>query len=224
MFKSLLKPALAAGIAMAAISAPASAQVNGMAVAEASVAVASSNALQSGFQQIGTQYASQITQLEQYNTQRTQLLQTLDTNGDGQLDETEAAVTSDANNPTVRQLQTLEQQISTTQAPIQLARLFVVQQVGAQYTAAVQQVISDKSIQIMLSPEAIIYAPESADVTQAVAEALNTRLPSVTITPPANWQPNQATVNLYQQVQQVFAIAARQQQSAAGGQPAVEGR
>ena len=129
-------------------------------------------------------------------------------------------MTNDPNNATVLQVAALEQQIAEVQAPIQLARLYVVNQVGQQYTAAVQQVITDKSIQILLSPEAVVYAPEAADVSQDVVAVLNTRLPAVSITPPAGWQPNQATVNMYQQVQQVFAIARAQQEAAGAGTPA----
>lgn len=224
MFKTFLKPALAAGIAVAAISAPASAQVNGMAVAEASVAVASSTALQTAFQQIGTQYAAQITQLETLQQQRATLIQQLDTNGDGQLDQTEQAAATDTN-PTVQQINSIDQQINSAQGPIQLARLYVVSQVAQQYAPSVQQVISDRNIQIMLSPEAIVYAADGLDVTGSVVEVLNTRVPTATITPPANWQPSQTTVSLYQQVQQVFAMARAQQQQAAGTQqPATSGR
>lgn len=218
MMKKLIAPALAAGIALAAV--PAAAQVNGMAVAETAVAVAGSQPLQSGFQQVGTTYDAQITALEQYQTQRQQLLQQLDTNGDGSLDEAEQAVLEDANNPVVQQIASLEQNINTVQAPIQLARLYVVSQVAEQYGPAVQQVISDRQIQIMLSPEAIVYAPDEANVTQLVSQAINSRLPTVSITPPQGWQPTQATVNLYQQVQQVFAIARAQQQAAAAQAPA----
>jgi Skp family chaperone for outer membrane proteins len=220
MMKKLIAPALAAGIALAAMPVASHAQVNGMAVAEASVAVAGSQPLQSGFQQVGTTYQTQITALEQYQTQRQQLLQQLDTNGDGSLDEAEQAVIEDTNNPVVQQLAALEQNINTVQAPIQMARLYVVSQVAEQYAPAVQQVISDRQIQIMLAPEAILYAPDEANVTELVSQAINARLPAVSITPPQGWQPNQATVNLYQQIQQVFAIARAQQQAAAGQAPA----
>lgn len=227
MTKSFIKPALAAAIVPAlALAVPAVAQVNGIAVTEPAVAVASSQALQAGFQQVTTTYAAQITQRDQLSAQRNQLLATLDTNGDGQVDEAEQA-TLTADNPTVVQINTLEEQINAAQAPIQLAQAYVVSQLGQQYGAAVQQVITDRSIQVLLSPEAVVFAADGMDVTPLVVTALNARVPTVTATPPAGWQPNQAIVNLYQQVQQVFAIA-RQQQQAAGAEgaaaPATEGR
>ncbi|HSG33536.1 MAG TPA: OmpH family outer membrane protein [Sphingomonadaceae bacterium] len=217
--KLISKPALAAGIAMAVASAPACAQVNGIAVTDIAVAVASTQSLQTGLQQIGTTYAAQITQLEQLETQRQQLLQTLDTNGDGQIDEAEQATLTETN-PTVQQVGQIDQQIAQAQTPLQLARIYVVSQVAAQYSAALQQVISDRNIQIVLSPEAVAYAPEAADITEAVATALYARVPTVNIVPPQGWQPSQAAMQLNQQVQQVFAIARAQQQAAQQAQGA----
>lgn len=204
---------------------PAMAQVNGIATADTAVAVASTQALQTGFQQISTQYEGQRQSLEQTQQQRQQLVQGLDTNGDGQLSEAEAAAAPQA---TVQQVQALDQQIAQVQAPIQRARVYVVSQLAQQYAAALQQVISDRGIQIMLAPEAIVYAP-TADVTEAVTQALSARVPSVQIVPPEGWQPNQATAQLFQQIQQLLLLSAiqqqQQQQGAAGQQQQpVEGR
>ena len=227
MSNSIFKPVLATALVSSlALAVPAMAQINGMAVVEPAVAVASTQALQTGFQQVGTAFAPQIAQLDTLNAQRTALLQTLDTNGNGQLEEAEQATLTETN-PTVVQVNTIDQQIAAAQEPVQLARLYVLSQVAAQYAPAVQQVIADRAIQVMLSPEAIVFATEGMDVTPLVVTALNARVPAVTTAPPAGWQPNQAIVNLYQQVQQVFAIARSQQQQAAGaaaGAPATEGR
>ncbi len=221
MFK-IIKPALVAGLAIAAISAPASAQVNGMATSNIGLTVANSQALQTGFQQINTTYQSQITQVEQLNQQRMQLVQQLDTNNDGNLDEAEQAVLNESN-PTVQQIGQLESQIGELQRPTQLARLYVVNQVGQNYAAAVDQVMTNRDIKVMLAPEAVDFAVEGLDVTALVVEALNARLPSVSITPPQGWQPNQATVELMQEVQRIYAIFAQQQAAQAqqqGGQAA----
>ncbi len=87
MMKSLIKPALAAGIALAAISSPAAAQVNGMATFRPALVIALSQARQAAYQAIGTQYATQIAQIDQLGTQRATLLRGLDTNGNGQFEE-----------------------------------------------------------------------------------------------------------------------------------------
>lgn len=226
---NILKTSLALGIAVSGLalaSAPAAAQVNGIATADISVAIASSQPLQTGYQQIATTFAAERTSLEQRQQQRNTLAQTLDTDGDGQLNEAEAAVAQDPNNATVKQIQAVEQEIAQIQAPIQLARIYVVEQIAQQYSAAVQQIISDKSIQIILAPEALTYAPQEADITPLIAAALAVRVPAVSSAPPANWQPAQQSVNLFQQIQQVLLMAARQQAAAAAAQatPAATGR
>ncbi len=232
--KNFLMPALAAAFAVTAIAAPVMstpvmAQVNGTATANLPIAVAQAQALQNGFQQIETQYAAQLTTIEQRQQQRQQLIQTFDTNGDGGLDAAEQAPTQDPNNATVQQIQAIDQEIQTLQQPINLARVFVVSQVAGQYQAALQQVISDNNIQFVLQPDAIIYAPDAANVTAQVVTALNTRFPAAQIIPSAEFQPTEAAVQLYQQIQQIFMIAAMQQQQAAAAAaqqqaPATSGR
>ena len=223
MMKTALGAALAVGaMAAPALSATAHAQVNGIATVDLPAAVAASQAFQNGYQQIGTQYEAQRTTIQQRQQQRQQLVQTFDTNGNGQLDAGEDAALQDPNNATVRQIQAIDQELATLQQPINRARVYVVEQVAQQYQAAVQQVISAQNIQFLIQPEALAYAPEAANVTPAVTAALNARVPGANITPPADWQPSEAVVNLYQQVQQLLVLSALQQQ-AATQQPAAAG-
>ncbi len=217
----------ACAVAGASFAIPAAAQVNGIATADIGFAVANSQAFQTGYQQIATQYQAQRTTIEQRTQQRQQLIQSFDTNGDGQIDQTEQAATQDPNNATVQQVQAIDQEIATLQQPINRARVYVVQQVAQQYSAALQQVISDQNIQFVMTPEAIVYAPEAADVTNSVVTALNTRVPNVQVAPPADWQPSEAAVGLFQQIQQILMMAAMQQQQSAaqgGAAPASTGR
>ena len=107
---------------------------------EPAIAIASSTALQTAYQQIGTTYAAQRTQLEQLQQQRDTLVRQFDTNNDGQLSDAEQQA-AQTNATAVQQLQTLDQTIQQTQAPIQLARVYVVEQIAMQYGAAVQQVL-----------------------------------------------------------------------------------
>lgn len=229
MMKTLFKPALTAGIALAVLSAPATAQVNGMAMMRAPVAIAQSQALTTGFQTIETTYASQIAQIGQLAQQRAQLLQSIDANGNGQLEELDTNgdgsldQAEQSGNPSVAQAATLEQQINQLQAPIQMAQLYVVTQVAEQAGPAAQSVVTERNISVLIEPEAVRYAAQGFDITPLVVTALNTRMPAASITPPTGWQPtDEGAINLYQQVLQVLAaIAARQQAAAA---PAVEGR
>jgi Skp family chaperone for outer membrane proteins len=222
MIKSLIKPALAAGIALAAVSAPAAAQVNGVATFRPALVIALSQARQSAYQAIGTQYATQIAQIEQLNTQRSSLLRGLDANGNGEFEEldTNGNGTLDeaeqTGNATLVQVGTIDQQLGQLQNPIQLAQIYAISQVAEQSGTATQEVITARGVQLLLSPEAIIYGADGVDISEQIVTSLNTRLPSVTTTVPAGWQPDEGTVSLYQQVQQVLqALAARQQAGAA---------
>src|SRR5688500_19043448 len=132
------------GAAFAALAAttaiPAAAQVNGIAVADPAIAVAGSQALQTGYNQIGTTFQAQRTQLEGLQQQRAGLIRQFDTDGDGQLSQEEQTA-AQANTAVVQQVQGLDQQISTIQQPITVARVYVVEQIGNQLSAAMQQVV-----------------------------------------------------------------------------------
>lgn len=206
----------AAALTLASTAAvPVSAQVNGIGVAEPAVVVASTQALSTGFQQIATTYQAQRTQLQQLEQQRQGLLRQLDTDGDGQLSQAELEAAQAENNPTRQQLATLDQTINQTQAPINLARAYVIEQIAQQLNTAVQQVVSQGNVQLILSPASVLYMGDQADVGDEIIAALNQRVPQVSTTPPENWQPQQGTVQLFQEVQQVLVAAAQQQAAAA---------
>ncbi len=215
--------ALALGAALAA-AAPASAQVSGIGVAEPAIVVAGSQALTGAYSQISTTYAAQRTQLDQLDQQRVALIKKFDTNNDGKLDQAEQTAAQVETNPTRKQLATLEQQINTVQAPINLAAAYAVSQIAQQLGAAVQQVVSAGNVQLILPSNEVLYAADAANLNQKIVTALNARVPQVSITPPPGWQPDQATIQLFQDVQQVRLAAAQamaqQQQRAAAATPA----
>ena len=223
--KRLLTSAAALALG-AALSVSASAQVSGIGVAEPAIIVAGSQALTGAYSQISTMYAAQRTQLDQLDQQRVALIKKFDTNNDGQLNQAEQQAAAVETNPTRKQLQTLEQQISTVQAPINLAAAYAVSQVAQQLGAAVQQVVSAGSIQLILPSSEGLYSAEAANLNQKIVTALNTRIPQVSITPPAGWQPDQSTIQLFQDVQQVRLAAAQQmaaqQQQAGAAAPAAQ--
>jgi Skp family chaperone for outer membrane proteins len=209
----------------AALSVPASGQVNGIGVAEPAIIVAGSQALTGAYSQITTTYAAQRTQLDQLDQQRVALIKKFDTNNDGKLDQAEQTAAQVETNPTRKQLQTLEQQINTVQTPINLAAAYAVSQIAQQLGAAVQQVVSGGNIQLILPSSQVLYSNEAANLNQKIVAALNTRVPQVSITPPAGWQPDQSTIQLFQDVQQVRLAAAQQmaaQQQAGAATPAAQ--
>jgi Skp family chaperone for outer membrane proteins len=210
----------------AAVAAPAAAQVNGVGVTDPAIAIASSQALGAAYQQIGTTYAAQRTQLDQLQQQRETLVRQFDTNNDGQMSEAEQQA-AQANTTAVQQLQTLDQTINQTQGPIQLARVYVVEQIAMQYGTAVQQVVTANNISMILSPASVVYAADAVDVTDEIVAQLNTLVPTVSTSVPAGWQPQRQSVTLFQEVQQLLVTAAQQQaaqQQPAAPQPAAPGR
>jgi len=222
----MISAAVSALAAFAAV--PAAAQSNGIAVADPSIAVAGSQALQTAYNQIGTTYQAQRTQLDGLNQQRAGLIRQFDTNGDQQLSQEEQTA-AQANTAVIGQVNALDQQINTIQQPITLARVYVVEQIAPQLQAAVQQVIQTNNIQVLLSPAAALYIGPGVDVTDKIIAQLNATIPTVSTTVPAGWQPQQQSVQLFQQVAEILqAVAlqqAAQQPAAAGGQqPAAPGR
>ncbi len=229
--KILIKPVLAAGLALAAtapVAVPAQAQVAGIATSTPEAVLLRSAARVAGYEAINTTYASQITQITTLRQEVQTLTQSLDTNSDRNVTQAEA----DANPAVGQQIQQKQQQIETLSQPIALAQYYVIEQLLGDYGNAQQQVITGKGIQLMLAPEAFQYAPEGVDVTNDILAALDQRMPTVQSVPPADFRPRQATVQMHQSVQQVIlglaqraAIQqAQQQQNAAAQQPAPTGR
>lgn len=209
--------AAAALAGAAAVSAPAAAQVAGIATTSPEIVIARSAARNAAYQQIGTQYAAQITQITTLRNEAQALLKSMDTNNDNQLSDAER----NAKPAVVTQIQQKEQQINTAARPITIAQAYVLEQIAREFDAARQQVVAAKRIQIMLAPDAIQWAPPAVDVTNDIVNALNTRKPTVAIAVPANWQPTQQILQLQQTVQQIL-IASAQQQAASvqAAQPA----
>jgi Skp family chaperone for outer membrane proteins len=200
--------ALAAFAALAAV--PAAAQVNGIAVADPAIAVAGSQALQAAYTQISTTYQAQRTQLEQLAQQRATAVRQFDTNNDGQLSQEEQTA-AQANTTAIAALNALEQQINTVQQPMNLARVYAIEQIAIQLSPAVQTVVTAGNIQALLNPAAGLYFAEAVDVTDEIITQLNTVVPSVSTTPPQGWQPQQQSVDLFQQVQTILQSVAQQQ-------------
>ena len=217
--KTILKTALVAATAMAAAAplaiAPAAAQVSGnIATVNAPGVIITTNAFRTGYQQIGTTYATQTQQLQALQQEGQTLLTQLDTNGDGQLDQAEQQAAQNSQQAT--RLQQIEQQSGQLSNQIDLARVYVVEQLMARYGQALQQVVTQNNIQMVVSPDAVVYAPEQANVTTQVTAALNGLAPSVQITPPQGWQPQRNSVAMFQRIQQALVTAQAIQQAQQG--------
>lgn len=219
--------AFAAALLSAAVFAvPASAQVAGIATADTAVAIARSKALGTAYQQIGTQYTSFAQQMQTKRKEINDINVQLDTNKDKELTQAELDAAIKAKNPLLTQIDTKQKEINQLQEPIIKAQLFAVEQIAMKYEAAQQAVITAKKINVILTPDAFVWAPDAVDVTTAITAELDKSVPSVPIAPPADWRPSRQVGQLYQQIQQLFDTAARVQaaQAAAAlpqpGQPA----
>lgn len=219
--------ALAALLSASAIAVPATAQVAGIATADTAVAIARSKALGTAYQQIGTQYASFAQQMQTKRTEINNINAQLDTNKDKNLDQAEVDAAVKAKSPLLAQIDAKQKEINGLQDPIVRAQLYSVEQIAVKYEAAQQAVITAKKINVILTPEAFVWAPDAVDVTAAITAELDKAVPSVPISPPADWRPSRQGAALYQAIQQLFNAAAQQQaaqaaatQSPQPGQPA----
>jgi Skp family chaperone for outer membrane proteins len=208
----------AAFLSAAVISAPASAQVAGIATSDTAVAVTRSKALGTAYQQIGTQFAAVAQQLQVKRVEINNLNAQLDTNKDKELTQAELDVAIKAKSPLLAQIDAKQKEMNTLQDPIVLAQLYAVEQIALKYDAAQQAVITAKKINVILAPDAFVWAPDAVDVTAAITAELDKAVPSVTITPPAGWRPSRQIGALYQQIQQLINAATQQAQAAAAAQ------
>lgn len=213
------KAILAAGLATAAIAAPVSAQVQGkIATVDAAGAVLGTNAFKTAYQQIGTTYKGQIDGIRQREQERQTLLKALDKNSDNQIDDAELDAAQKANTPGFQRIGQIEQEVAQMSNQVEGARVYAIEQILRQYGASLQQVAQQQQIQLVLAPETVVYAPPAINITTQVVTVLNTKVPSVQIVPPQDWQPNRNAVAVFQQIQQVLVAAQIQQQQQAAAQ------
>ena len=208
-----------------AFSSAATAQVSGIATADPMIAIAKTKAFSAAYSQIGTQYKASFDQIDAHNKTLNGLRAQLDTDNNKQLTQEELDAAVKANNPVLKSIETEETAIQKLQTPAIKAQMYAVESIFNEYSNAQQQVVSDKKIGVILSQDAFLYAPPQVDVTNAITAVLDTRVPSVSTTPPADWQPQRNTVALHQQLQQLLVASARnqaaqQQQTPAAAQPA----
>lgn len=191
-FKTIL---LAAAFAAPGIVAavPAAAQVNGVAVADPEAAVANSAAFKNANTQIQTTYKAQI---DQANTRRAAIeaeLRPLITAA--QTAAKAPGATEASLRPQLQAIQTKEQagnaELQRLTAPAQRARAYAVEQIQRQLGAAVQNVVRSKNVSMLVSPQALLFAQPTADVTAAITAELDRLVPNVSIAVPADWQPGQ---------------------------------
>lgn len=215
-FKPIALSALLA--ASAALAAPAAAQVQGpIGTVDMTNAIVASNARASAYSQVATTYAPQMEAERTKTAELQEIYKTFDKNKDNQIDDAELAAAQKS--PQYPRAQTLEQEIAALSAQVETGLMYAIEQIMMQMPQVIEQAARQKNVQLVLQPSAVVFAPPSADITQEVVNILNTRLPSVTVVPPADWQPTQRSAQLLQQVEQrLRAIAVLQQRQQQGQQ------
>ncbi len=186
-FKTLL---LAAALAAPGV---ASAQVGGIAVADPEAAVANSRAWSAARTQIQTTYK---TQLDQANARRQAVAAELQPLVQAYQRAAAAPGATEASlRPQAQAIQTKEQAANTElgrlTAPAQRAQAYALEQISNKLPDAVNAAVRAKNVSLLLRPNAALFANPAADVTSAITAELDRSVPSVSITPPANWQPGQ---------------------------------
>lgn len=216
-FAKLLAPA---GLILAATAAlPAHAQVEGrIATVDITRTIIGTTAFQTAYEQVNTTYATQNELRRTKAQERQAMLAKFDKNGDKQVDETEQAAMQKS--PDFAKLQTIDQEIQALNNQIDGARVFAIEQIINQFSPALQEVVTKQQIKAVIDPASLLFAQPEADVTAQVTTSLNTKVPAVSVVPPAGWQPSREGVQVYQEIQQRLAMAAQiaQQQQAAQGQ------
>ena len=205
LFTKTIAAAALAGTA--AIAAPAAAQVAGIATSSPEAVIVRSQARIAAYQQIDQQFAAQIGQIRTLRQEMQTLQQSLDTDSNGQLSQAELQ----ANPGVVQQIQQKEQQLGQASQPIVLAQTYAIEQLINDYQNVRQQVVQQKNIQLLLTPDAIQWAPEAVNVTDDLVAVLDQRVPTVQITPPEGWRPRQDSLAAQQTVSQVLMNVAQQQ-------------
>ena len=169
----------------------AAAQVSGIAVANPEQAVANSKAWTAARAQIQSTYK---TQLDQANTRRNAIqaeLQPLVTayqTAARAPGATEASLRPQAQAIQTKQ-QAAQQELTRLTQPAQRAEAYAIEQISAKLNDAVQAAVRARNVSLLLRPEAALFAQPAADITSSITAELDKAVPSVGITPPANWQP-----------------------------------
>jgi Skp family chaperone for outer membrane proteins len=225
---TLIKSALAAGLAIGAVAAqPASAQtagavVQGIAVANLEAVMANSNAFRTAETQRQTTYKAQLDQArargDQLNAQLKPLADKF--NADRQAAKPNQA-SLEAQAATIQQLQESgQQELQRILAPVALSRAYVQEQIEDRLDAAVKSAMTKKKVSLLLSPQAVLAVNNNAyNLNQDILADLNTALPSAQITPPAGWEPRQVREQRAQQGQAAAPAAAAPAAAAPARQP-----
>lgn len=205
--KLLAHKALFASLALAApmmIGGNAYAQARSVAVADLEAALRQSNAYTVANTQMQTTYKPQIDALNARTTALTAELQPLVAAYNAARSAPNATAQSVQPSATALQAkqQAAEQELARLAQPLQLARAYVIEQIGTQLDAAVRAAMRARNVDLVIQPGAAVAFQPAADITTAVVTEINRLVPNVQIVPPQGWQPGQTQAAAQPQQQQ----------------------
>jgi Skp family chaperone for outer membrane proteins len=179
-----------AAVVAAVAAAPAFAQV---AVADLNAAVEQSAAYQAAQSQIKTTYASQISAFNTRNQAIVNELQPMQA-------EIEKLQGTQGTPPATLQSkitifrnkqQAAQAELQRLAAPFGRPTAYAQEQVADKLEAATRAAMAAKNVTVVLQPQAALLVLPAGDITADIVTQLNTLVKTVSITPPANWQPGQ---------------------------------
>jgi Skp family chaperone for outer membrane proteins len=206
------QPALAAKAAPAAAAPAASGNiVQGLGVASFDAVIANSNAYKTAETQRQTTYKAQFDQAQtRQNALNAQLKPLVDKfNADRQGGKVaQAALEQQAG--AIQQLQENgKAELQRMLQPVGLSQAYVNEQIEDKLNDAVKAAMTKKGVSILISPDAILAVNGGAyNLNQDILNELNTALPSAQLVPPAGWEPRQVREQRAQQAAQGQAAPA----------------
>jgi Skp family chaperone for outer membrane proteins len=188
--KTITKAVLAASALTLAPIAPAAAQ--SVAYTDVEQVLDLSQAAKTAFQQMPVTYKAFYDQLES----RSRVLQA---ELNAAVIKFEADQKANPKNPTLAaqakavqdKQRAAQEEVRKLSEPLERVRAYVIEQIDAKLDAAVTTAMTKKKVSLLLRREAIIKNTPGTDLTPDIVAELNILVPSVSITPPANWQPGQ---------------------------------
>jgi Skp family chaperone for outer membrane proteins len=189
-FNNLMLAAALAAPAIVAV-APAHAQISGIGVVDPDAAVNNCRAWKAASQLLTTTYKPQLDQAEARERAVAAELQPLITayeTARRAANPNQAALRTQAES--IQQKQAAwQQELTTLTTPFARARAYALEQLQGQLRPAIDAAAKRKNASLVLLPNTVAFMQPAADLTADVTTELDRLIPTVSITPPANWQP-----------------------------------
>ncbi|MDE2303772.1 MAG: OmpH family outer membrane protein [Sphingomonadales bacterium] len=176
----------------AAPAAPASGK-SAIAVVNMSAVIGNSTAYRTAEQQRQTAFKPVV---DQANARKAQIIAQLQPMVD-KLKRDEAAHASQADlaqeQAAIEQIQQAgQQELQRMLEPAQLSEAYVQEQIGDKLGSATQAAMTRNGVSLLLKSDSVLQVTsQNYDLTPEVLAELNAELPSVSITPPAGWEPRE---------------------------------